>query len=182
MLIIQFLMPSFQCLLNFTCLGPDPYEIPIAIYNPDQPPVVSELFLNNLSNVTFKMTHYETLDSALEQVRKGLAWSVIAFQSNYTRTMQLMSTGDDVVKMPTIGLHLDTTNYVITNTIQKEVWINFNRTMHAAVDMFGLDESSVSASMQNPIEVASIVYGVVSPKMSEFMAPGNLICSEKCSN
>jgi len=67
MLIIQFLMPSFQCLLNFTCLGPDPYDIPIAVYNPDQPAVLSEMFLSNLSNHTFRVSRYDALNDAVDQ-------------------------------------------------------------------------------------------------------------------
>lgn len=173
MLIIQFLMPSFQCLLNFTCLGPDPYDLPIAVYNADQPPILSNMFLDNLSNVTFRISKFDSMEEAIDRVRQGLAWTAVVFRSNYTRAMQLMA-ADEVtaVRMPTIGLHMDTTNYVIGNTIQKEFWLTFNHTIAAAAELFGVDVNSSQSAVPNPLSIESIVYGVESPKMSEFMAPG----------
>lgn len=60
---------------------------------------------------------------------------------------------------------------MITNTIQKEIWLTFNRTMTAAGELFGVDPSETT-QIPNLISIESIVYGVESPKMSEFMAPG----------
>lgn len=175
MLIIQFLMPSFQCLLNFTCLGPDPYEIPIVIVNSDNPSILSNLFINNLNNVTFSITHYDTVNAAIEQVKNGFAWALIEFQANYTRTMQYSTMynneDDEYGKMPQIGLYLDTTNYVITNTIQKQLWLTFNHTMTIANELFNDVNSTGNPLQQNPFDF-HIVHGVESPQMSEFMAPG----------
>lgn len=168
MLIIQFLMPSFQCLLNFTCLGPDPYDIPIAIYNADSPPLLSDLFISNLSNVTFRMSRFDSLSEAVDQVKKGLAWAVVEFQSNYTRGMQYARDGGSI---PQVNLHIDSTNYVIFNTIRKEVWLTFNHSMTIAGELFGDGEST--EAIQNPISITT-VYGNESPTMSEFMAPGKI--------
>lgn len=121
--------------------------------------------------MTFRITRYDTLESALEQVRQGLAWAAVSIQANYTRAMQQAVTGETGNRLPTIGLHLDTTNYVITNTIQKELWLSFNRSMAIASETFGLD-STESAHIPNPISVESVVYGSESPTMVEFMAPG----------
>ncbi|XP_054160056.1 ABC transporter G family member 20-like [Oppia nitens] len=171
MLVIQFLMPSFQCLLNFTCLGPDPYDLPIAVYNPDSPAVMSALFLRSLSNVTFNLIPFDTLDAALDRVREGNAWAVISFAANYSRQMQTLAYEDSAVEsIPKIGLYLDTTNYVISNTIQKELYLTYNRT---ALMMAELAGANISADgLPNPIAIEGIVYGVESPQMTEFMAPG----------
>ena len=72
MLIIQFLMPSFQCLLNFTCLGPDPYDIPVAILNMDSPPILSGLFINNLNNITFRLIEFDDYDEDKEDPNKDM--------------------------------------------------------------------------------------------------------------
>ena len=94
MLIIQFLMPSFQCLLNFTCLGPDPYDIPVAILNMDSPPILSGLFINNLNNITFRLIEFDDYDEAIKHVQNGFVWALLSFQSNYTRIMQLIANDD----------------------------------------------------------------------------------------
>ncbi|KAH9422605.1 hypothetical protein DERP_003282 [Dermatophagoides pteronyssinus] len=176
MLIIQFLMPSFQCLLNFTCLGPDPYDIPVAILNMDSPPILSGLFINNLNNITFRLIEFDDYDEAIKHVQNGFVWALLSFQSNYTRIMQLianddydnvMNDGNENLRLPQINLHLDTTNYVITNTIQKELWITFNQTMAMATELF----ADTNRVQQNPFNY-DYVYGMKSPKMSEFMAPG----------
>nr|XP_046908675.1 ABC transporter G family member 20-like [Dermatophagoides farinae] len=173
MLIIQFLMPSFQCLLNFTCLGPDPYDIPVAIYNTDRPPILSGLFINNLNNNTFRLIEFDNYDEAIQQVQNGFAWALLSFQYNYTRIMQLIASDDNIddIRLPQIDLHLDTTNYVITNTIQKELWITFNQTMAMATELFTDTNQTLNPVQQNPFNY-DYVYGMKSPKMSEFMAPG----------
>ncbi|UXI15549.1 hypothetical protein NH340_JMT01492 [Sarcoptes scabiei] len=178
MLIIQFLMPSFQCFLNFICLGPDPYDLPIAIVNEDQPPIVSNLFIRNLNNITFRSIVLDELENGLDQIRNGLAWALIRFPKNYTKAMQRISSSmeyEDDNKLPQIDLHLDTTNYVIINTIQKNLWFTYNQTMAMANEIFvGEDpQSNLAHNQQNPFN-SSIVYGVESPEMSEYMAPGLL--------
>lgn len=185
MLIIQFLMPSFQCFLNFICLGPDPYDLPIAIVNEDQPPIVSNLFIRNLNNITFRSIVLDELENGLDQIRNGLAWALIRFPKNYTKAMQRISSSmeyEDDNKLPQIDLHLDTTNYVIINTIQKNLWFTYNQTMAMANEIFvGEDpQSNLAHNQQNPFN-SSIVYGVESPEMSEYMAPGLILIQTKYS-
>ncbi|CAG2112201.1 unnamed protein product, partial [Medioppia subpectinata] len=137
MLIIQFLMPSFQCLLNFTCLGPDPYDLPVAVYNADRPAIMSDLFLRALNNGTMALTSYDSLEAALDQVRAGSAWAVISFAANYSRLMQSLAYDEVVESIPKIGVYLDTTNYVISNTIQKELYLTYNRTATVMAELAG---------------------------------------------
>jgi ABC-type multidrug transport system ATPase subunit len=170
MLIIQFLMPSFQCLLNFTCLGPDPYDLPIAVYNNDRPSIVSDLFLRTLSNRTMNLNYYDSLEEALQRVRDGFAWAAITFSANYTRLMQEVAYSEDIESVPKIGLYIDTTNYVISYTIQKEMYLTYNKTINLMADLIGSNISS--SDIQNPISIDGIIYGKESPEMTEFMAPG----------
>ena len=170
MLIIQFLMPSFQCLLNFTCLGPDPYDLSVAVYNPDSPPAMSELFLRSLNNQTFNLMPFLTLDSALDSVRAGQSWAAITFSANYSRAMQSLAYDDVFATIPKIGLYLDTTNYVISTTIQKELYLTYNKTVSIMAELSGANVSE--SGMTNPISIDGIIYGVESPQMTEFMAPG----------
>ena len=172
MLVIQFLMPSFQCLLNFTCLGPDPYDLSVAVYNPDSPPVMSELFLRSLNNQTFNLIDFDSLEGALDTIRAGKAWAAITFAANYSRSMQNVAYEGLVGGIPKIGLYLDTTNYVISTTIQKELYLTYNKTVSIMAELAGANMSE--DGMTNPISIDGIIYGVESPQMTEFMAPGLL--------
>ena len=174
MLIIQFLMPSFQCLLNFTCLGPDPYDLPVAVYNPDSPAVMSELFLRSLGNKTLNLLPFDSLEAALDQVRAGQAWAAITFAANYSRAMQSLAYDEILPAVPKISIYLDTTNYVISNTIQKELYLTYNKTVSVMAELSGANISE--SGMTNPISIDGIIYGVESPQMTEFMAPGKYFC------
>lgn len=46
-------------------------NLPIAIYNEDQPPILSNMLLDNLSNVTFKIFKMNSMEEAIDQVRQG---------------------------------------------------------------------------------------------------------------
>ena len=47
-LLFQFALPAIQVILFCICIGADPFNIPVAIVNEEQPPFLSKLFLDKL--------------------------------------------------------------------------------------------------------------------------------------
>lgn len=85
MLLIQFMLPTFQLLLFSVCIGNNPHDLKIAIYNPDSPRLMSDFILKRLNNVTMTLVEYETFDDALDSIRWGQSWAALIFSRNYSR-------------------------------------------------------------------------------------------------
>lgn len=47
-LLFQFALPAIQVILFCICIGADPFNIPVAIVNEEDPPFLSKLFLDKL--------------------------------------------------------------------------------------------------------------------------------------
>ena len=47
-LLFQFALPAIQVILFCICIGADPFNIPVAIVNEEEPPFLSKLFLDKL--------------------------------------------------------------------------------------------------------------------------------------
>lgn len=83
----QLLLPALLVSLLSTFVGQNPFAIPVAVYNPDQPSIVSRHVINSLDGHTIHVQEYPTLEAAVQAVRLHLAWAVMEFPANYTNSM-----------------------------------------------------------------------------------------------
>lgn len=58
-LLFQFALPAIQVILFCICIGADPFNIPVAIVNEEQPPFLSKLFLDKLDPYLVQQVSYE---------------------------------------------------------------------------------------------------------------------------
>ena len=178
-LLFQFLLPSIEVIIFCICIGRDPFNIPIAIYNEEAilgTGNFSNWFLGKLDNRTIVQVPHPSMESALESVKHGKAWGAMSFGGNFTEALQLrvmLAGGADNVTIDSsnVQVYLDMTNQIIGYQLQRSIlyaWRDFS--------------ADVSSSMgQNPdafefpIQFGTPVYGGHSPSFTEFMAPGVLL-------
>lgn len=87
LLIFQLLYPAFAIALFCFCIGKNPYDIPVGVYNPDRPSLASDLILKYIDNKTISLKYYNTFESAIHGIREHEVWAVLSFPHNYTRSM-----------------------------------------------------------------------------------------------
>lgn len=86
-LIFQLLFPALAIVMFCFCIGHNPYEIPVGVYNPDKPSFVSDLILKSFNPKTIQLQYYDTFDSAFDAVRQHEVWAILVFPHNYSRSM-----------------------------------------------------------------------------------------------
>lgn len=96
-LIFQFIVPAIQVILFCSCIGGEPFDVPVAIVNDEVIPQSSQLFLNGLDRKIVRQVKYNNLTTAIEAVRRGKAWGVIHIPDRYSQNLQSrLILGDEV--------------------------------------------------------------------------------------
>lgn len=175
-LMFQFLLPSIEIILFCFCIGRDPFNVPVAIYNAEPNPFFSKKFLEHVSPATIHQINYDSEAAALEAVKNGSAWGAIMIGRNFSQAMQMRaimggSADNDTIEFSNVGVHLDMTNQIIGYQLQ--------RTLLEAYETFSADVSTQlgqnPAAFQLPVRFEEPVYGGTDPSFTEFMAPGVLL-------
>lgn len=97
------------------CLGRDPYDIPVAIFNGELDPRYSVEFLRLIDNQTISQNAFDSFDGAYDSVKNGHNRAMIAIGSNFTKAMVQRgldgyNTDEETIEMSNIKLYLDTTS------------------------------------------------------------------------
>lgn len=182
-LMFQFLLPSIEVILFCLCIGQEPFNLPVSIYNQealtwnstDLSTTFGHQFLSKISNRSVIQMPYNSSEEALEAVRLGRAWGAMVIHENFTETLKMRfltnSVDNTSLDASTIHLHLDMSNYLIGLQLQR---IFLQAFQSFAID--ALESNGQSAEMaQLPIKQEEPVYGVREPTFTEFMAPGVLL-------
>lgn len=175
-LLFQFLLPSIEVIIFCICIGRDPLNVPVAIFNGEFPVDYSSLFLSKLDNTTITQVSYPSMELAMNAVRNGHAWGAMSIGRNFSQSLQLrviMAGGADnqTIESSNVELYLDMTNQIIGYHLQ--------RTILFAWKAFSTDISTRMgqnpAAFEFPVRFETPVYGAQSPSFTEFMAPGVLL-------
>lgn len=184
-LMFQFLLPSIEVILFCLCIGQEPFNLPVSIYNQEAlswnstdgnlNTTFGHQFLSKISNRSVIQMPYNSSEEALEAVRLGKAWGAMVIHDNFTESLKLRFLTNSVenasLDSSTIHLHLDMSNYLIGLQLQR-IFLQAFQTF--AID--ALEESGQNTAMaQLPIKQEEPVYGVREPTFTEFMAPGVLL-------
>jgi len=177
-LLFQFLLPSIEVILFCICIGQDPFNIPVAVFNqePHAPGHYGDWFLHEIDNKTINLIRYDSRQGALDAVRSGDAWGAIMIGSNFSSALQLrvlMAGGadNDTLDQSNINVHLDMTNQIIGYELQRVLltaWQSFSNGL-------SLKMGQNPAAFEFPVKFDKPVYGGASPSFTEFMAPGVLL-------
>lgn len=175
-LLFTFLVPSIQVVLFCLCIGSDPFELQVAIVNQETHPLLSVAFLRRLDNTTLSQIPYSSLDSALDAVREGSAWGVIAIGANFSAALHYrfflgVNADNRTIEDSSINVYLDMTNQQIGYTLQKSIFEAFSS--FSADILQRMNKNPALAQL--PVVIKAPVYGVDKPSFTEFMAPGIII-------
>ncbi|XP_054158805.1 ABC transporter G family member 23-like [Oppia nitens] len=107
-LMFYLLYPALAVSLFCACIGKNPYDIPVGVYNPDRPSFVSDIILKSFNQKVIQLIEYDTFESAYEAVRHNHVWAMLSFPHNYTRSMlhrssQGCESGEDLTEIDIVG-------------------------------------------------------------------------------
>ena len=117
-LLFQFALPAIQVILFCICIGADPFNIPVAIVNEEQPPFLSKLFLDKLdpylvqqvsgncadllardflTRLPFplplfpsssRQNNFTNVTEAIDAVKRGEMWGVLHIKDRFSLNLQ----------------------------------------------------------------------------------------------
>ena len=106
-----FIIEKKGCLF-FLCLGRNPYDIPVSVYNAEVPPQFSNVFIQSIDNRTIDIQMVNTYKEGYDSVLLGNSKALISIPANFSKAMMeksvdAIATDDEVIRMSTIDLYLD---------------------------------------------------------------------------
>ncbi|RWS26667.1 ATP-binding cassette transporter sub-family H 88708-like protein [Leptotrombidium deliense] len=189
-LIFQTILPALQVILFCLCIGSDPHDLNVSVYDPDDN--YSHRFLNELSNKTFKFINHPNFESAVDAVRDGDAWVAMTFHENFTdyvnKRLSLFTilTPDDL-KNSKVQLYADMTNYPIQVILATQVVnasVKFARKLIEEIQLPNItnttgdlpDFETKKQSLTDPYYLFHPpIYGSLQPSFRDFAAAGLIL-------
>lgn len=184
-LMFQFLLPSIEVILFCLCIGQEPFNLPVSIYNKEAlawnstaigvDTTYGYQFLSKISNRSVIQMPYNSSEDALEAVRLGKAWGAMIIPEDFSENIRqrFLNPTDNatILDNGSIHLHLDMSNYLIGLQLQRIFLQAFQTFATDALEAAGQS----SAMVQLPVKQEEPIYGVREPTFTEFMAPGVLL-------
>lgn len=175
-LLFYFFLPSIQIALFCICIGQDPKNIPVAVYNAEDPPGLSAEYLSFVNPEIVVQVPYPSLEEARQAVVDGKAWAALHFSHNYSaslnqRRIMAGKADNDTIESSNIKLYLDMSNQVIGFVLLRTFFLAFQSFAQDYLSILGYNPATVTL----PITIEKVIYGTVNPSMTEFMAPGVII-------
>ncbi|KAI1295551.1 ABC transporter G family member 20 [Halotydeus destructor] len=176
-LLFQFALPAIQVILFCICIGADPFNIPVAIVNHEDPPFLSKIFLDKLDPYLVNQHNFSNFDDAIDAVKRGEMWGVLHIKERFSLNIQKrMILGEQVdnqtIEDSTIKVYPDLTNQQISYTMErtfKEAFIGFARD---SLDLLGRNPQL----SEFPLALGDPVYGDLQDQgYLEYMAPGVVV-------
>ncbi|KAG9511160.1 ABC transporter G family member 23, partial [Fragariocoptes setiger] len=178
-LLFQFLLPSVEVILFCLCIGQEPFNLPVAVYNGEgfeDTSLFSVRFLQEIDPHQVIQQRYNSTENALDSVRRGDAWGAIVLDDEFTTSLKMRvfnpeNVNDSEISQGSVHLHLDMSNYLIGLQLQRTVLRTFQRFTGKALQDYNMSKSSADI----PIVFEEPIYGLREPTFTEFMAPGVLL-------
>ncbi|XP_063216539.1 ABC transporter G family member 20-like isoform X2 [Bacillus rossius redtenbacheri] len=175
-------------------LGPTPRDLRLAVVNHDRGsarhdcrgPALGDAgcsyrdlscrFLAQLHGPIILKEFYNSTEEAVEATRKGRAWGVLHFHSNFTealveRALNSTRPSDGALEDSNIYVRLDMSNYATGLLLRQEILAAFDR--FAELMLVSCGYSTKLA--HNPVRINDPVYGSYPLNFLNFAAPGTLI-------
>ena len=178
LLLLMYFLPSLQFSFFAVSVGRDPISIPVAIFNEEKPEQFTKSYLDKLNKDMILQIRYNSLDEAVDSIRKGDSWFAFHFHHKFTeslktRTEDAAFATNETISESNIHLYADMSNAVIAISIFRAVLVSFLDFMKNVLAASGYNSNSIAL----PIEVKEVIYGSsgIEPSLMEWMAPGTLI-------
>ncbi|XP_060081925.1 ABC transporter G family member 20-like [Ylistrum balloti] len=176
-LLFEFILPSIQIVLFCLCIGGDPYNLKVAIFNNETSALgFSHLFIQSLDNNTIDKVMFSDIESARDCVKDGKAWGLMTIGENFTvdlitRFSNGSAINNSTLEGSTIKLYLDMTNQQIAVMLQEKVTLAFENFSRLLLSMIGQNPDLA----QLPVKLEEPIYGTLDPSFTNFMAPGIIL-------
>lgn len=185
-LMFQFLLPSIEVILFCLCIGQEPFNLPVSVFNEEVLTLNTSImninntfsyrYLNQINNRSVIQHSYDNEADALQSVRLGKSWGALVIRENFTEDLKLrfldpQSSTSDLIDGGNVHLHLDMSNYLIGLQLQRLLLQAFQTFAMDALGEFGVNKRLA----QLPVELEEPIYGIREPTFTEFMAPGVLL-------
>ncbi len=175
-LLIFYLLPIIEIILIVLCLGRPPHSLPVAIFNPDSEPKISQLFIDQIDTNSIHYKYYDSNETAFNSVVKGKSWFAISFEKNFsesfrTRVLEPNLLTDEELEFSKIKLYSDMTNFFTAVHIHQQLLESFQNFLQNFSTTLGFNPIAFSM----PIKIEKPIYGNYEWIFHEYLASGIIL-------
>ncbi|UJR38629.1 hypothetical protein I4U23_031294 [Adineta vaga] len=179
-LFFQFLIPVLQVSLFCLCIGRDPTNIPMALFNNESlnnypTGNLSVELLNQINSNQIHFKSFNDFNEGINSVKQGHHWGLAEIHLNFTQAVNNKFLGFQTdpltLKESSIHLYLDMTNQQIAFVMQNVIFNGTEMFLKEFLKDHGIDPSIVNP----PVIIENPIYGTLQPKFLNFAAPGMML-------
>ncbi len=131
-LVLFHFIPIVIIALMILCFSRLPHSFPVSVYNGEQEPNLSKLFIEQINKKLIKINYHNTNESAFSSVVKGKSWYAISFEKNFSesfriRVLEPEVLTDEELKYGNIKLYADMSNAFAGLHIYQYLLVSFRR-------------------------------------------------------
>lgn len=172
-LFLFYVLPVIVLTVMKFSIGQKPHGIPIAVYDADLNPKLSQLYLNSIDPRYLKLFEYKDNQSAYESVARGKNSVAVVFGRNFSDAFELRFTDlfemtDQELEDSQIRLYADFSNSIVGNLVYNSLFKAFENFLKALGSKYGPNLYRTFA----PIIVEEAVYGWVDLNLNVYISPG----------
>ena len=172
-LFLFYVLPVIVLTVMKFSIGQKPHGIPIAVYNGDLNPKLSQLYLDSIDPRYLKIYEYGDNQTAYQSVARGRNTLSVVFGQNFSDTFELRFTdlfemSDEELDSSQIQLYADFSNSIIGNLVYNSLFKAFENFLKALGSKYGPNLYRSFA----PIIVEEAVYGWVDLNLNVYISPG----------
>ncbi len=175
-LVLFHSIPIVIIVLMILCFARLPHSFPVAVYNGEQEPKLSKLFIEQINKKLIHINYHNTNESAFTSVVKGKSWFAISFEKNFSesfriRVLEPNVLTDEELEYSNIKLYADMSNAFAGLHIYEYLLASFRRFLEKFSTTLGFSPLAFSI----PVLVEEPVYGKNEWLFYESLAPGMLV-------
>jgi ABC-2 type transport system permease protein len=175
-LVLFHFIPIAIIVLMILCFARLPHSFPVAVYNGEQEPNLSKLFIEQINKKLIKINYHNTNESAFTSVVKGKSWYAISFEKNFSesfriRVLEPEVLTDEELEYSNIKLYADMSNAFAGLHIYEYLLVSFRKFLEKFSATLGFSPIAFSI----PVLVEEPVYGKNEWLFYESLAPGILV-------
>jgi hypothetical protein len=175
-ILIFYLLPIIEIVLIVLCMGRLPHSLPVAIFNPESEPKISQLFIDQIDRNSIHYKYYDSNESAFNSVVEGKSWFEIAFEKNFsesfrTRVLEPNLLTDEELEFSKIKLYSDMTNFFTAVQIHQKLLESFQNFLQNFSATLGFNPIAFSV----PLKIEQPIYGTNEWLFHQHLAAGIIL-------
>jgi hypothetical protein len=176
LLFLFYSIPIIQIILSHLCIGSKPHSLPVAIFNAESEPDVSQLFISKIDNKYIHNRIYNSNESAINSVSKGENWFAISFSQNFSdsfenRILNPNELKEEELDNSKIELYADMSNSVIGTYINQYLLESFQNFLLNFSSTLGYNPIAFTM----PLTIEKPIYGSSESTFRDLYTPGVMV-------